>query len=99
MGALGFFIVSIGAIFGTKKFKKSDSADIHRSYTSGIDDAVRANLKDDQRRAEALKEANEKFADVKQASELEIKELSAKNNKELTNLVAEKFGFKNEDLK
>jgi hypothetical protein len=43
--------------------------------------------------------SNEKFADVKQASELEIKELSAKNNKELTNLVAEKFGFKNEDLK
>jgi len=99
LGALGIFIVSIGAIFGIKKIKKSDKADIHHSYISGVDDAVRANVKDEQRRSEALKEANEKLADVKHTEELETKELSLKDNKELTNLVAEKFGFKNEDSK
>jgi len=99
LGALGLFIVSIGAIFGIKKFKKSDSVDLHREYVSGIDDAVRANLEDEHRRSEALKEANEKFVDVKHATELEIKELSSKDNKELTRLISEKFDFKNEDSK
>ena len=99
LSALGVFIVSIGAIFGIKKNRKSASADIHRSYISGVDAAVHANLKDERRRAEALKEANEKLADVKHSAEIEIKELSSKDNEELTSLVAEKFGFKNEDLK
>jgi F0F1-type ATP synthase membrane subunit b/b' len=99
LGTLGVFVVAIGTIFGIKKNKKSDIADAHRSHVSGVDDAVRANFKDEQRRSAALKEANEKFADVQQEAELEIKELSSKDNKELTSLVAEKFGFKNEDSK
>lgn len=99
LGTLGLFVVSVGAIFGIKKFKKSDSADQHRKYVSGIDDAVRANLEDERRRSEALDEANEKLVDVKRAAELEVKELSSKDNKELTRLVSEKFGFKNEDSK
>lgn len=99
LGAIGILIVSIGAIFGKNRVKKSDAIDIHNAHTSGINAVIAANERDEKRRADALKEANEKLANTYVEQEKESKELAAKDASELTELVSKKFNFKNEDSK
>ncbi len=99
LGAFGVLIVSIGAFFGKVRVKKSDVVDVHDARMAGVNTVIAANERDEKRRADALKEANEKLASTYAEEERESKELAKKSASELTELVSKKFNFKNEDSK
>ena len=99
LGFFGVLIVSMGAIFGRQRVQKNEASNIHKAHVSGADAAIIANEKDEKRKADALKESNEKLIMLEVQVEKETKELSKKSPEELTDLVATKLKFKNGDIK
>jgi hypothetical protein len=97
LGALGVFVIALGAVFGRKKVADDKTTAIHESKMLGIESAKQ--IEEDAKEAisQAHEEYDKKNLQIENDKQAKTENLKKMEQVDLTEAIADKFNFKNGD--
>jgi hypothetical protein len=97
LGTFGILIVALGTIFNGKKAKEDKIAPLHENKVSGLNMAKQIEINANEATVQAVQKYKEKQVVVETNKQAQIDNLKNMEQIDLTEVVADRFGFKNGD--
>lgn len=97
LGTFGVLVIALGTIFSRKKAEEDKTASLHENRMSGLDTAKQIEKNANEAVFAAEKKYEEKQIEIEKDEQTQIENLKNLDQIDLTEIVADRFKFKNGD--
>lgn len=97
LGVLGVLVIALGSIFSRKKVVEDKTASLHENRMTGLDTVKRIEKNASEAVSAAEQKYEEKRIEIEKDERAQIENLKDLEQIDLTEIVADRFEFKNGD--